>query len=1006
MKTLKKYLTVSGILIIILLIAGAAAYKNFLDLAEVNRLETNKRITLKKIEIVLGKVTDAETGQRGYIITGNEDYLRPYYTAIATIDKDIKELRFMTKDNAGHQQMLDTLEPLIIEKLGGLANRINLRKNKGFAAAAREVRIGKGKDVMDKIRKTTNGMEEDIRKSMEQKRKEIESQSKHTAFFILFGSSLAILIVGIASFITRREFIVRKQAEEELKKHHDDLEELVVKRTAELTKTNKQLEMEISEHKKTEENLNERELRYESLFKNSPISLWEEDFSDVKKYIDSLRSRGIRDFRTYFQDHPEDVVNCATMVKVVDVNEVTLKMYHAGSVEDLKGLDSVFAEESYEVFKEELIALAEGKFKYASEAVNRTLGGRKIHTFIMWIVPPGYEVTWSKALVSIIDITDKKQVEIALVESEKKYRNLVENTLVGIYTTDIKGNVLYVNKALLKMLEFESSEDIMAESALMRYKNPTDREILIEELKRINTISGLELELITKKGNIKHVILSAYFDNGNETISGMIMDITERKIAEENLRLYQNKIETLINSSRDIIFLKDEKCRYLIANKANESFFNIKMEDIIYKTDFDFMPKELAEICRKSDEMALISKTAVESEEYFGDKCFHVVKQNVIDEKGNIVGIAAVIRDITERKQAEEQLKAASNEWRSTFDSAHDIIMLLDNEMKIIKANLAAAKFLKKSITEIIGEKYSKFFLGRDSSLTACPFKKMKKTGKHEEKEFYLSERDAWLSISADPVVDDHGNLTRGVIIIKDVTENKHSRDQLRALNEQLRDLAGHLQTLREEERIVISHDIHDELGQKLSGLKFELMYLQNLLSGNEERDRSLFEKVRSISQLIDSLIQWSRDLMTSLRPSILDDMGIEATLEWLVKEFQRRLQIPCILNVLLKNFRPGDALAIAIFRICQECLTNISRYAHATSVTINLQKIDDNIILEVIDNGIGITEDQIKNSKSYGLIGMRERAIMLGGEFIIMGEEGKGTTVTVTIPKSSMDMK
>jgi len=866
---------------IILLIAGAASYKNFLDFAEVNRLETNNRIILKKLEIVLGEVTDAETGQRGYIITGNEDYLRPYHAAVATIDKDIKELRFMTKDNIGHQQVLDTLEPLIIEKLSGLAERINLRKNKGFDAAAREVLTGKGKDIMDKIRKTIYEMEDDARNSLEQKKKEVESKTKRTVFFILFGSSLAFLIVGIASFITRKEFIVRKQAEEELKKHNDHLEELVAERSAELTKTNKQLEMEISEHKKTEENLKERELRYRSLFKNSPISLWEEDFSDVKKYIDSLCSKGISDFRTYFQDHPEDVINCATMVKVVDVNEVTLKMYQAGSVEDLRGLDSVFTEESYEVFKEALIALAEGKLRYESEAVNRTLDGRKIHIFIMWTVPPGYEATWSKGLVSIIDIT-------------------------------------------------------------------------------------------------------------------------ERKIAEENLRLYQNRIETLINSSRDIIFLKDEKLRYLITNKANESLFNIKVEDIIYKTDFDFMPKELAEACRKSDEMALISRTPVESEEFFGDKWFHVVKQKVIDEKGNIVGIAAVIRDITERKQVEEQLKTALNEWRSTFDSAHDLIMLLDSEMKIIKANLATAKFLKKSITEIIGEKYFQIFLGQDRPPASDPFVKMKNTRKHEEGEFYLSERDTWLRISADPVVDDHGNLTRGVLIIRDVTENKHSRDKLKALSEQLRNLAAHLQTLREEERIVISHDIHDELGQKLSGLKFELMYLQNILSGNEERDRNLVEKVQSISQLIDSLIQWSRDLMISLRPSILDDMGIEATLEWLVKEFQSKLQIPCILNLSIKNFRPGDALAIAIFRICQECLTNISRYAHATSVTINLQEIDGNIILEVIDNGIGITEDQIENTKSFGLIGMRERAIMLGGEFNITGEEGKGTMVTVLLPAGS----
>jgi PAS domain S-box-containing protein len=886
MKTFKKYSIVSGTLVVILLFAGAAAYKNFLDLAEVNRLETNNHIILKKIEIVFGKVTDAETGQRGYIITGNEDYLKPYHAAVATIDEDIKELRSVTKVNADYQQILNTLEPLIAEKLSGLANRINIRKNKGFDAAALEVRTGKGKDIMDKIRKTINKMEDEIRKSMEQKRKKIELKSKHTAYYILLGSSLAALIVVISSFITRKEIIVRSRAEEELKKYTEHLEVAVSERTNELTKTNKQLEKNILEHKKTENNLKESEIRYRSLFKNSPISLWEEDFSDVKKYIDSLRSKGVSNFRTYFQDHPEDVINCATMVKVVDVNEVTLKMYQAGSVEDLmKGLDSVFVEESYKVFKEALIALIEGKSIYESEGVIRTLDGRKIHVFIMWAVPPDYKDTWSKAMVSMIDIT-------------------------------------------------------------------------------------------------------------------------QRKIAEETLRLYQNRIETLINSSRDIMFLKDNNFRYLIANKANESLFNIKVEDIIYKTDFDFMPKELAETCRKSDEMALISEIAIESEEAFRDKWFHIVKQKIVDEKGNIVGIVAVIRDITERKRMEEQLKAAATEWRMTFDSASELIIMLDIERKIIKANLATARFLGKSFSEIIGKKCCELFHVTDEHPAACPFKRMITNGKHEEAEFYLSEKNTWIRVSIDPTFDEHGNLVGGIHIIRDITESKRSKDQLRVLNEELRNLADHLQTLREEERIIISRDIHDELGQKLSGLKFELLYLKNMISGIKGNYHIFLEKIQSISKNIDSLIYWSRNLTTRLRPSIIDDMGLEAALEWLIKDFERRSQISCAMNIFLRGTRLDDKMSIAVFRICQECLTNIARHANATAVVVNLDENEERIILKISDNGIGITKEQVNSSKSFGLIGMRERTIVLGGDFVIKGEEGKGTKVTVAIPKRSMDMK
>ncbi len=132
----------------------------------------------------------------------------------------------------------------------------------------------------------------------------------------------------------------------------------------------------------------------------------------------------------------------------------------------------------------------------------------------------------------------------------------------------------------------------------------------------------------------------------------------------------------------------------------------------------------------------------------------------------------------------------------STFDSATDLIMMLDKEMKIIKANLATATFLGKSFDEVLGKNCCELFHGTDDLSAACPFKRMLKTGKREEAEFYLSEKDTWIRISADPIFDDHGNVTGGVHIIRDITENKRSRDQLKVLSEQLRNLAAHLQTI------------------------------------------------------------------------------------------------------------------------------------------------------------------------------------------------------------------
>jgi PAS domain S-box-containing protein len=164
--------------------------------------------------------------------------------------------------------------------------------------------------------------------------------------------------------------------------------------------------------KRIEDALCQSERKYHTLFDDSPISLWEEDFSKVKSYIDSLKDKGVKDFRNHFKNHPEDVISCATLVKIVDVNQSTLKMYGAKSKEDfLVGLDKIFGKESYDVFREELITLIEGKTFFASYAVNRTLTGERRDIQLTWVIAPGHEENWSKLLVSIVDITDRKQAE-------------------------------------------------------------------------------------------------------------------------------------------------------------------------------------------------------------------------------------------------------------------------------------------------------------------------------------------------------------------------------------------------------------------------------------------------------------------------------------------------------------------------------------------------------------------------------------------------------------------
>lgn len=212
------------------------------------------------------------------------------------------------------------------------------------------------------------------------------------------------------------------------------------------------LEDEITIRKQAEEALKESENRYRTLFEDSPISLWEEDFSTIKSYIDQLRSSGITHFREYFESHPESVATCAKLVKVIDINRETLKIFGNDSKKELlDNLDNFFGKKSYEGFKEQLICLAEGNYNFEILTSNQTLQGDEVEILLKLTITSGYEETWSKVLVSLTDMTERMEIEAELSE----YRNHLEK-LVESRTEEFKKNVGKIEnsrKALTYLLE-------------------------------------------------------------------------------------------------------------------------------------------------------------------------------------------------------------------------------------------------------------------------------------------------------------------------------------------------------------------------------------------------------------------------------------------------------------------------------------------------------------------------------------------------------------------------
>jgi signal transduction histidine kinase len=231
--------------------------------------------------------------------------------------------------------------------------------------------------------------------------------------------------------------------------------------------------------------------------------------------------------------------------------------------------------------------------------------------------------------------------------------------------------------------------------------------------------------------------------------------------------------------------------------------------------------------------------------------------------------------------------------------------------------------------------------------------------------------------------------------LVLHINKRKKAEEELQKVNQRLLNLSAHLQSIREEERANIAREIHDELGQALTALKMELVWLEKKSSGGQ---KIVCNKIEDMLSHIDLTIDSVQRIYTELRPAILDILGLTDAIKWQAEEFQAQTGIECDLNI-----RPGNIImdsdhSTAVFRIFQEALTNVARHAEATRVTIDIEGTADGVALSVEDNGNGIREEQIINSQSFGLIGMKERAFFLRGEVKITGVPNKGTKVVLSV--------
>ena len=269
-----------------------------------------------------------------------------------------------------------------------------------------------------------------------------------------------------------------------------------------------------------------------------------------------------------------------------------------------------------------------------------------------------------------------------------------------------------------------------------------------------------------------------------------------------------------------------------------------------------------------------------------------------------------------------------------------------------------------------------------------------------------VKARIATLSMMGDTVeVMNELEITNSKLL-EEIGERKKSEVKLEQANEQLHALTSRIVTVREEERTALSREIHDELGSALTGVKMGLMHIKRSLPGDERSEAfaNMHEILASMTNIIDGTIRMVRKIITDLRPEILDEVGLAEALQWYGGEFDKRTSISIRFTVFPKKFDVDKKQTTELFRIFQEILANVAKHSGASKVVVFLKKENDLLTLRVKDDGIGIKETDMANKNSFGILGIRERAKLMGGQMNIKGAPGKGTTITIEVPAIETD--
>lgn len=592
-----------------------------------------------------------------------------------------------------------------------------------------------------------------------------------------------------------------------------------------------------------------------------------------------------------------------------------------------------------------------------------------------------------------------------LVLSLSEQRRAIDNAVIVI-ESDLNGIITYVNDRFCEVSGYSRNEAIGHDHRFLNSGLHPQAffEGLWADLQRGDTWQG-EVCNRTKSGSIFWLLttITPILGPDNKPLKyiSVRVDITQRKLVEGVM----SQQAQIINQIHDAVFSADSKGTLVSWNRGAELLFGYGSDAAIGEpVEFIALPDQQKLFYHhiflgliRSGGGVMETQLAKKSGEPF-DAWFSL--SLLKDRDGMEIGVACYVTDISARKLMEHELR----ESEAKLAKAQQMARLGNWEWEIATGEVQWSD-----------EVYRIFGVDQDTPATFDLFlscvhpedrelvEKSLTAALVREVNYNVDARvlpagGAMRFIHAEGEVefDGGGKALRMFGTVQDITERKEVEQEIRASREQLRELSSHLQTAREEEKATIAREIHDELGGNLTALKMDICWLACKLPPELE---SALEKTGAMANLVDTSVHAMRRIVTELRPTVLDDLGLIAAMHWQASEFTKRYGIQCKVEMHGEEITVGEAYRIALFRIFQESLTNAARYSKAELVLVDVWREHDKIALDIVDNGIGLPEDKAMDPTSHGLRGMMERARTLGGTVEVGSAPGEGVAISVRIP-------